>query len=435
MNGILPITLEDALAGEFGDNAYGDAQNVANMSLADIALECADAYGELCDIESNLMTFEAATKIKKAKSGKKKVKVTKKKMSAKAAKAAKKSGKVRRITRESDSELDGGTGPLPTTGDTNGLTDSDLDADPDATVEVTSADDYQPEQADITGIEGVDFEVEYEDPMIQELTFEADNLLKKMGRGLQEFAAKVVQFFQKIYYKINDKLKLDRKWLTEHKDEITQGLKDNASTKIKNFPERMFSAAKTGDDGKTIKAGIADAMDSANKTVVDATTALNTFADAIQKLKDDKADSAALKAEITKDTYKALFPGKKDAESAGKYAVEVMLDMAKDKSEITVGDAATKLGFTYDAILGIVKAGEAVDKALKNLKSAEQKAKRLASYAGASSGKMSALKRGFANAQKSGNLYFRAYVISRGCAMKVAKAACKETAEEDDDID
>ena len=434
MNGILPITLEDALAGEFGDNAYGDAQNVANMSLADIALECADAYGELCDIESNLMTFEAATKIKKAKSGKKKVKVTKKKMSAKAAKAAKKSGKVRRITRESDSELDGGTGPLPTTGDTNGLTDSDLDADPDATVEVTSADDYQPEQADIIGVEGVDFEIEYEDPMIQELTFEADNLLKKMGRGLQEFASKVVQFFQKIYYKINDKLKLDRKWLTEHKDEITQGLKDNASTKIKNFPERMFSAAKTGDD-KTIEPGCRDAIDAAAESVVSATTALNTFADAIQKLKDDKSDSATLKAEIAKDTYKALFPGKKDAESAGKYAIEVMLDMGKDKSEITVGDAATKLGFTYDDILSLVKGGETVDKALKNLKSAEQKAKRLANYAGASSGKMSALKRGFANAQKLGNLYFRAYVISRSCAMKIAKAACKETAEEDDDID
>ena len=227
------ITLESLLIGE-----QMDAGPI--LEPYEAAMECADAFMECAEIEQNLTTYEAAKLIKKSKSASKKVKTTTSKMKAKDAKAKKAGGKVikiKKVTKESDEFIDGGTGPTPTTSDTNGLTDTDLDVDPDAEVEVTEIADDQPvsqESADWYGmIEGDDYIVEYEDASILALEDGSKNMLERFRKNLAELWKNIVDFVKSVYAKIVETFDFDRKFVEKNKDAIEKGLSNPGNIEVK----------------------------------------------------------------------------------------------------------------------------------------------------------------------------------------------------------
>jgi hypothetical protein len=210
------ITLESLL--DPSSEYFGNVEDLPEPE--EIAIECMEILEEISILEQNMVTIEAAKQIKKAKSSSKKTKITKSKMKAKDAKAKKKSGKVIKITKESDAAFDGGTGPLPTTDDNEGMTETDLDADPDATVEVTEKVD-----GEAAGIEGIDYIVEYECAS-ELIALEADNknFFKKMIDAVIEFFKRIGDFFVKQFNRILEKLDFNSKFLETRKADITAGL-------------------------------------------------------------------------------------------------------------------------------------------------------------------------------------------------------------------
>ncbi len=227
------ITLESLLAGdtEFEDTAI--------LEPGDAAMEFAEVFQECAAIEQNLTAYEAAKIIKKSKSNSKKVKTATSKMKAKDAKAKKASGKVVKIKKvaKEDEEVDGGTGPLPSTSDTNGLTDTDLDAAPEQEVEVIEVADDQPatqEAADWEGmVEGKDYIVEYEDASILQLEAGAGDMVKKLGEGIGNLIEKLAQFVMSVAQKINDLFKIDEKFLDKNKAAIEAGQKNPGDGTVK----------------------------------------------------------------------------------------------------------------------------------------------------------------------------------------------------------
>ena len=253
----MQVTLESLLNLDSGASYEGKV-----MSITDATMECSDILQEISIIEQNLTTYEAAKIIKKAKSAKKKVKATKTKMKAKDAKAKKAGGKVVKITKakkaalEGDEDVDGGTGPLPTTDDTNGLTDTDLDADPNAEVEVTEVvEDGTPED-EIVGTEGTDFIIMYEDASI--IALEAEEVkqkgaffakikafLKKIGDWIKSAVAKVIEFFN-----------FDKKYYDKNAAAIAKGLKTDTAVTIFKCPRSpsTISSEMYSDAEKIVKA-------------------------------------------------------------------------------------------------------------------------------------------------------------------------------------
>jgi len=216
---------------------YSNEDDREVPDLVDATMECMDILEELTQLESNLFVYEAVKHVKKAKAGKKKVKTKTTKMKAKDAKAKKAGGKVVKITKEGDTDgqqADGGTGPIPVTSDTNGLTDTDLDADPDAEVQVTEIADDEPaetvapdtatEAADLVMEGGERFLVIYEDASLAGIVTEAAKdearfidkliaLIKKIGDWISSFIAKVASWLkgeEKFYEANKGKFVLDK---------------------------------------------------------------------------------------------------------------------------------------------------------------------------------------------------------------------------------
>ena len=208
------------------------------IDLVDATMECADVLEEISIIEQNLTTYEAAKIIKKAKSAKKKTKVAKTKMKAKDAKAKKAGGKVVKITKakkaalEGDEAVDGGTGPLPTTSDTNGLTDTDLDADPNAEVEVTEIVEDGTPADEIVGTEGTDFIVMYEDASIIALEAEEAEQKKNLGKKVVELIKKIWQWITSAVAKFFSLFQGDEKYLNSNKAAIEAGLKSDKEISV-----------------------------------------------------------------------------------------------------------------------------------------------------------------------------------------------------------
>ncbi len=196
---------------------YENTEDRPVLDLVDATMECMDILEEITQLEGNLFVYEAVKHVKKAKAGKKKIKTKTTKMKAKDAKAKKAGGKVVKITKEGDTDgqqADGGTGPIPVTSDTNGLTDTDLDADPEAEVQVTEIADGESgeapaatEAADLVMEGGEQFLVVYEDSSL--VTMEAEEkkaegsfvdaiikLIKKIGDWISSFISKVISFFK-----------------------------------------------------------------------------------------------------------------------------------------------------------------------------------------------------------------------------------------------
>ncbi len=207
------ITLESLLAQE---DDYSDI----TQSPAEIALEMTDIEREISILNANLTTYEAAKAIHKAKAKKKAVKITKTKMKAKDAKAkkatsGKKVVKIRKATKEDD-ELDGGTGPLPTTSDTDGLTDTDLDAAPEQEVEVIESDgDATPQEVEV-GTEGVDYMMVYEDEDQTKIDQAANgakdtkkNIFQKFIEALKKLGELIANIVKNLF---NFSSKLEKAW-------------------------------------------------------------------------------------------------------------------------------------------------------------------------------------------------------------------------------
>lgn len=196
------------------------ADDLPELDVSAATFECMEVLEELTTLENNLFVYEAVKHVKKAKSDKKKIKTKTTVMKAKDAKAKKAGGKVIKITKEGDTDgqmADGGTGPIPTTSDTNGLTDTDLDADPEANVQVTEISDDEPagttapdtaSEACELRMEGGDmFLVVYEDESIialedgikdMEGSFidKVIEIIKRIGDWISSFVAKAVSFFR-----------------------------------------------------------------------------------------------------------------------------------------------------------------------------------------------------------------------------------------------
>jgi hypothetical protein len=232
----------------------------AYETLDEASFECADIAEEICALESNIAVYEAAKTVKKNKSAKKNLKLVKTKMKAKDAKALKatKGKKVLKITKEDEDT--GGTGPLPTTSDTNGLTDTDLDAAPEEVVQVIESGDPVEDNTSV-GTEGVDFITEYEDASI--MTYEANEkatkkafwdklkeFVKAIGRWIATAIAKIISVFKNSanYYKTQDK-------------QLEEGLKSGKEINVYPYsknPEVLVKAAL--EDCKKV-------IDSANKAI------------------------------------------------------------------------------------------------------------------------------------------------------------------------
>jgi len=264
------ITLESLLNPQ--SELYVDpADALVSDDPAEVAIECMDILDELHTLQGNLLSYEAAKAVKKAKSASKKKKIVKTKMKAKDAKAKLKDPKtlkVKKVTKESDAATDGGTGPLPTTADTNGLTETDLDVDPDAEVEVSEvSDETLPDDnsANAAATEGVDFWVEYEDAGIVTLEANVKENLKKFGEAIVKMLKAVADFFVSIgkkfigifqnveqYYKTN-KAAVDAGFTDgfemQSKFKLDAGVLAKIGEAIKT---QMDSAVDTGEEQKTI---------------------------------------------------------------------------------------------------------------------------------------------------------------------------------------
>ena len=233
------------------------------IDFTEAVMECADVIEELSIIEQNITAYEGAKLVKKTKSAKKKVKVATKTMKAKDAKAKKAGGKVVKITkkpakkvaREGDTEIDGGTGPLPTTTDTQGLTDTDLDADPDADVNVTEVvEDGTPEDQ-VVGTEGADFIVQYEDADIVRLEAEQQVQKKNLGDGIKKLVEKIGQMIASFIKKIKDLFASDKKFIQANKAAIEAGLASDKKIKILKVKEPAATVKRMiGDVSTFIKA-------------------------------------------------------------------------------------------------------------------------------------------------------------------------------------
>ena len=211
------------------------------LDIEDAVMECSDILAEIAIIEQNITAYEGAKLVKKTKSAKKKVKVATKTMQAKDAKAKKAGGKVVKITkkpakkvaREGDDPTDnGGTGPLPTTSDTNGLTDTDLDADPTAEVQVTEiVDDGTPEDQ-VVGTEGADFIVQYEDADIVRLEAEQTAQKGALAEKVKAFFKKIGEFIASIVKRVMEFFQNNSKFFTSNKAAIEKGLKSDVEVTI-----------------------------------------------------------------------------------------------------------------------------------------------------------------------------------------------------------
>jgi hypothetical protein len=350
MNGIQQITLEsllDPMSDYYNSAEYKDVPD----DPAEVAIECMDIMNELSVLEQNMVTIEAAKAIKKAKSASKKSKVTKSKMKAKDAKAKKSGGKVvkiSKVTKEGDEPTDGGTGPLPTTTDTNGMTDTDLDVDPEQEVEVTEVVDT-PAGEEVVGTEGVDFIVEYEcvteeNYVTLEATFKEN--LKKFADGVVAFIKKVGAFFVSIWKKFMGLFQNLEKFMAQNEAAIRKGLDSDKEISTKyvfgdagKVLEMMSGAEQSfADSAAFIKqedlSEMPDKLDM--KKVYDAVVGV--------VFKEAANGKATLKTVgITYDQMKTIVAGKKDFDKAVKAGQKTLKEAENEaKKAVSKDDAAAK---------------------------------------------------------------------------------------------
>jgi hypothetical protein len=214
------VTLESLLSGSY----YGGASTYRGEEPIDIILEQMDIISNLSIIEQSLTAYEAAKTIKAKQAPLKKAKLKKKKMKAKDAKKISKS-KVFKITKEDDEFPDGGTGPLPTTSDTNGMTDTDLDADPNGDVVVSEIIDDNISDHEATGTEGVDWVCYYDDPEMLAFEDEEKNLFQKLGEGIKKLWETIKNFVISVIEKISGALGNNVAYLKQNGDKIDRGFK------------------------------------------------------------------------------------------------------------------------------------------------------------------------------------------------------------------
>lgn len=390
------ITLESLLIG----NEQAEFEAVA-IEPSEAAMECADVYSELAEIEMNITNYEAAKIVKKTKSDKKKVKIAKSKMKASDAKKKKAGGKVlkvTKVTKEGDAEVDGGTGPLPTTTDTNGLTDTDLDADPDAEVEVTEVVDDGTPQEEIVGTEGADFVVEYEDASILALEDGAKDQLKKFGDALKKFWEKIINFIKSCIAKIVEFFNFDKKYLTKNAEAIKAGLNSNAKVpgKVATYAKATVLTTAGGD----------------NISISPWTEIVNKAKDLSEDFQNALKDDAGLEA-LQKKVDEIKAGNEKEAKDA-KNADEVELKSLK---------------LSYEQILGFVTTGK---KTFNDIKAAAAKASSEAIKAAEKGEARSRARQASSAYQKAVSKTFSVYSKLRGAAMSVARAAAKAGGAKDD---
>lgn len=383
------ITLESLLI----DDAQMEKDTAVAIEPSEAAMECADVYAELAEIEMNITNFEAAKIIKKSKSNKKKVKVAKSKMKASDAKKKKAAGKVvkvTKVTKEGDADVDGGTGPLPTTTDTNGLTDTDLDADPDAEVEVTEVVDDGTPQEEIVGTEGADFMIEYEDAAILTLEAGAEEQKKNFGEKLKALWDKIMQFIKSCIAKIVEFFNFDKKFLDANKEAIVKGLASDAKVSGKAATYAKATVA-TSEDAEASISPWAKVAESAKALEADFQKAC--------------ADDAALEA-LQKKVEDIKSGNAEEAKNA------------KDADEADI----KSLGLSFDQIYGFVTEGK---KTFNDIKAAASKAASEAIKAAEKGDARARARQASAAYQKAVSKTFAVYGKLRGAAMTVAKAAAK----------
>ncbi len=214
--------------------------NEGDLTLA--SFECADALQEVYQLESNLAAYEAAKIVKKAKSKKKVVKAKTSKMKAGDAKKKKKANKKVRVSKE-DEEVDGGTGPLPTTADTDGLTDTDLDAVPDEqVVNVTEPSDEPSEEI---GTEGVDYFVEYEDASIMTMEDGEEKTKTSLWEKIKQLCHKIALWIKTAISKVAATFRNAKKYLDKNKENIAKNLAAGQKTvKCYDFEEAPENGVK-----------------------------------------------------------------------------------------------------------------------------------------------------------------------------------------------
>jgi hypothetical protein len=329
---VASITLESLL--DPTSDYFGDPANLPEPE--EIVVECMDILEEISILEQNMVTYEAAKAIKKAKSASKKTKITKTKMKAKDAKAKKKGGKVVKITREADEAIDGGTGPLPTTSDTNGLTDTDLDADPEANVEVIEKTDDESEPT--VGTEGVDFIVEYECAAdLIALEADAGSTFNKIVEAVKKFFTTIGEFITKIVDKVYEVFNFNARYLKNNRGNIDTGLK-NPKTVIKT----EFGAKP--DSLKTLLKQTKDFVDASAYLIkqINQNNTTDSIREDISKLKINKITLAGNDS----DTHKFR---------------ENLLQTVCPKTnggEFSVGDLGITSADQFDAIIGVAAAKE-----------------------------------------------------------------------------
>jgi hypothetical protein len=228
------ISLE-SLLDPLSDYYHSPDYNDISDDPAEVVIECMEIIEELSILEQNMITLETAKAVVKAKSASKKKKIIKSKMKAKDAKAKKKGGKVvriKKVSKESDIAIDGGTGPIPTTYSTHGMTDTDLDAEPDTEVEVTETVDT-PNGEEIVGTEGVDYIFEFEDTNITQMEADLIDNNKKFGEKIIEILKALSNFFISIWKKFLGLFQNLDKYLKSNREAIEKGLSSNKEISIK----------------------------------------------------------------------------------------------------------------------------------------------------------------------------------------------------------
>lgn len=361
------LTLENVLNSI--DNPHTDIDY--NISLEDAIWDVSEAFQNLATLENNLTVMEAAKIIKKAKA-----KPTKKK-------PIMKKKVVKKATTENDDPAATSTEPTPATDTTvpvGQMANVPVTTDPNTNNNAPAPTTTEPvtesvmTEAEIAlaleGVEGVDWEWEYDDPAIATLEATAKEVIDNIIKVIKEIGDKIMNFFKGIFTWISGNiLKLDKAWYDSNKKSYEDGLaKVSADNKItvNNYVGGIEKARSTimtkiavfGTIFDNMTKGTADEINKAAASAFGLADGTEVNKENITKLYIDgepkETDLAAIKGDFDK-AVKGLYTGDaiatwKKSQASAKQAVDKAIAGAKkatdNKSAIKANVAALKLVYT-----------------------------------------------------------------------------------------
>jgi hypothetical protein len=323
-------------------------------------------------------------------------------MKAKDAKAKKKNGNVVKITKESDTDWDGGVGPLPAANDIlAGMLDSDLDADPEAEVRVTEVVDTVTDESSIIGMEGVDYIVEYDDPHIVEMEASFGENIKLFGQKILEMLKKIGAFIQSIWKKFVGLFQNMDQLIKGNEAAINSGLKDSKKMITTKFVFNGNGAALVN-QGRSIVETIFNDI-SANM----AKTETGNFEEDMER----GANIIEL-AKVCENIFKEVPAGKIEITKCG-------ISSTADLNAIAGKDQQKKFDDIIKKVQKVISAGEKAAKKAINRKDELAKAA------------FGAIKTGCATMQKAIGIIYKTNGKAVSFAFKVARCAMGGSVQKD----